>query len=187
MIFRCPASGRRLNAETMASASCASSWVGEFDFGQKARAPGTGAPRERPWRQSAAAVATEREAARRALGGCGRGGVDVAALQYVLRVQEAIDATPGPAEAVQLAATALLQAATNACGAEEVAAARSAAEQAVEAAGFEVFDTFAATLHADERWFDDPPARAQAPGGSIHASEALSDMVTQMLLNQLCA
>lgn len=58
------------------------------------------------------------------------------------------------------------------------------ARRAVEAAGFEVFDTFAATLHADERWFDEPPAREQA---SIHASEALSDMVTQMLLNQLCA
>ena len=43
--------------------------------------------------------------------------------------------------------------------------------------------SFGATLHALPRWFDD------ARGGLRHStteSEALSDVVTQMLLNQLC-
>ena len=80
------------------------------------------------------------------------GGVDLAALRYALAVQEAIDAAEAVQAAMhdercvcltatqlladaQQAATALLQAATNACRAEEVAAARAEAERAIEAAG----------------------------------------------------
>ena len=76
--------------------------------------------------------------------------MDLTALRYALKVQEANDA----AEAVQVAmhdercltatqlltdaqqaATQLLQSATNACSAEEVAAARAEVERTVEAAG----------------------------------------------------
>ena len=86
--------------------------------------------------------------ARRLLGASG--GVDLAALRYALAVQEAIDAAEAVQAAMhdkrcltatqlladaQQAATALLQAATNACRAEEVAAARAEAERAIEAAG----------------------------------------------------
>ena len=89
--------------------------------GARAPKPQPGAPRDRPWRKSAAAVAAERQEvidrhsnpplrrsdradpgfarcqARRLLGASG--GVDLAALRYALAVQEAIDA----AEAVQAA------------------------------------------------------------------------------------
>ena len=85
-----------------------------------------------------------------------------------------------------------------------VAAVNALARRLVEASGFEVFDPFAATLHADAHWFDAlPSARSGAKRrrkrdsdekGSalsgieyeIHNAEAVSDMVTQMLLNQLC-
>ena len=80
------------------------------------------------------------------------------------------------------------------------------ARRLVENAGFEVFEPWAATLHASPRWFDalpplSPRARrkARVSDGSRHGkeqrglqydsqhAEALSDMVTQMLINQLCA
>ena len=145
----------------------------DFDMGGgRAPKPQPGAPRDRPWRKSAAAVAAERQEvtdrhsnpqlcrsdradpgfarcqARRLLGASG--GVDLAALRYALAVQEAIDAAEAVQAAMhdkrcltatqlladaQQAATALLQAATNACRAEEVAAARAEAERAIEAAG----------------------------------------------------
>lgn len=66
------------------------------------------------------------------------------------------------------------------------------ARQLVEAAGFEAFDPWAATLHAAPSWFDPlPTVRGghRKTGGleyEIHSAEALSDMVTQMFLNQLC-
>ena len=51
------------------------------------------------------------------------------------------------------------------------------AREVVEAAGFEVFDPFPAGLHAEApRWYDD----------SQH-SDTLSDLVTQMLISQICA
>ena len=142
----------------------------DFDMGGgRTPKPQPGAPRDRPWRKSAAAVAAERQEvtdrhsnpplrrsdpgfarcqARRLLGASG--GVDLAALRYALAVQEAIDAAEAVQAAMhdercptatqlladaQQAATALLQAATNACRAEEVAAARAEAERAIEAAG----------------------------------------------------
>ena len=144
----------------------------DFDMGGgRAPKPQPGAPRDRPWRKSAAAVAAERQEvtdrhsnpplcrsdradpgfarcqARHLLGASG--GVDLAALRYALAVQEAIDAAEAVQAAMdercptatqlladaQQAATALLQAATNACRAEEVAAARAEAERAIEAAG----------------------------------------------------
>ena len=54
-----------------------------------------------------------------------------------------------------------------------------AARQVVEASGFEVFDPFAVGLHAPASWYNDR-------GHSNHA-DALSDAITQQLLNQLCA
>ena len=74
------------------------------------------------------------------------------------------------------------------------------ARHAVVEAGFEVFDPFAASLHASASWFDAlPKARRSRRNGpraddaetgleyEVHSAEALSDMVTQLLLNQLCA
>ena len=76
--------------------------------------------------------------------------MDLAALRYALKVQEAIDAAEAtqaassddaqlaaaqPLTDAQQAATQLLQAATNACSAEEVAAARAEVERTIEAAG----------------------------------------------------
>ena len=51
--------------------------------------------------------------------------------------------------------------------------------QVMAAAGFEVFDPFPPTLHAHRSWFD--------LGGrdSLHA-DTLSDLVTQMIINQVC-
>jgi hypothetical protein len=74
-----------------------------------------------------------------------------------------------------------------------MATANEVARRIVEQAGFEVFDPFAATLHASPSWFDALPAtavRARRSKGlafEIHTAEAVSDMMTQMLLNQLCA
>ena len=62
------------------------------------------------------------------------------------------------------------------------------AKRIVEQAGFEVFDPFAATLHASPSWFDALPAtavRARRSKGlafEIHRAEAVSDMMTQMSL-----
>ena len=53
------------------------------------------------------------------------------------------------------------------------------ARQVIEASGFEVFDPFPATLHAKKGWFDQG-------GRDLQHSDALSDLVTQLLLNQIC-
>ena len=77
-----------------------------------------------------------------------------------------------------------------------VAVVNSVARRAVEEAGFEVFDPWAATLHASASWFDALPTargRKRRDGDGrgleyeVHSAEAVSDMVTQMLINQLCA
>ena len=76
--------------------------------------------------------------------------------------------------------------------AHHMATANEVAKRIVEQAGFEVFDPFAATLHASPSWFDALPAtavRARRSKGlafEIHSAEAVSDMMTQMSLNQLC-
>ena len=57
--------------------------------------------------------------------------------------------------------------------------ANMAAREIVEGHGYEVFDPFPATQHADHRWFD------LNGKDSLH-SDVLSDLVTQMLINQLC-
>ena len=59
------------------------------------------------------------------------------------------------------------------------------ARQMVEAAGFEVFDPFAATLHADPGWFDRTSSGGALPYAT-EAAEALSDLITQLLIHQLC-
>ena len=53
------------------------------------------------------------------------------------------------------------------------------AREVVERAGFEVFDPSPALLHAQPNWYD--------VGGkdALHA-DPLSDLVTQMLINQVC-
>lgn len=53
------------------------------------------------------------------------------------------------------------------------------ARELVEAAGFEVFDPFGASLHASAEWFD----REDAGG---RRAEPLADALAQMLLNQVC-
>lgn len=68
--------------------------------------------------------------------------------------------------------------------AHHVAAFNRVARDLVEAAGFEVFDAFGVTLHAPSEWFD--PVR-HGVVHKIHEVEAVSDVETQMLLNQLCA
>ena len=57
--------------------------------------------------------------------------------------------------------------------------ANDVAREEIEASGFEVFDPFPATLHAKKGWFDQG-------GRDLQHSDALSDLVTQMLLNQIC-
>lgn len=92
----------------------------------------------RPWRKPAAAVRAERAAACVELGD---GGVDVSALFVALSTQEKIDAVMcagidvgRPVAELQAAVTTLLQAATNARPASEVAAALAALEAAAAAA-----------------------------------------------------
>jgi hypothetical protein len=80
--------------------------------------------------------------------------------------------------------------------AHHVAVVNSVARRVVEEAGFEVFEPWAATLHASASWFDALPTgrgrkRARDEQGAgleyeIHSAEAVSDMITQMLINQLC-
>ena len=60
--------------------------------------------------------------------------------------------------------------------AHHVAAVNAVARELVEAAGFEVFDPFAATLHASPTWFDKDERQA----------EPLADLLAQMLANTLC-
>ena len=67
--------------------------------------------------------------------------------------------------------------------AHHVALSNAVATRMVEAAGFEVFDAFAVTLHAPVAWMDDVRYGVKH---KVHESEAVSDLVTQMLLNQLC-
>lgn len=57
--------------------------------------------------------------------------------------------------------------------------ANAAAREIVEAHGYEVFDPYPATQHAARGWYD--------LGGkdSLHV-DSLSDLITQMLINQLC-
>jgi hypothetical protein len=65
-----------------------------------------------------------------------------------------------------------------------VAAVNKVARAIVLRAGFEVFDPFALTLHARPQWFDrEHGAREYA----TYEAEALSDMLTQLLINQLCS
>ena len=86
--------------------------------------------------------------------------------------------------------------------AHHVLVANEVARRVVEGAGFEVFDAFPLTLHADGAWFDRLRmagfnqsrfvARARRLGLTWHGLadvshvEALSDMATQMLLGMLC-
>ena len=83
--------------------------------------------------------------------------------------------------------------------AHHMAVVNSVARRLVESAGFETFDPWAATFHAAPSWFDALPvgrgrrkAHPSSSAGSrgldyeIHSAEAVSDMVTQQLLNQLC-
>lgn len=58
-------------------------------------------------------------------------------------------------------------------------AANDVAREVVEAAGFEVFDTFSAALHALPEWYDEG-------GKDNQHSDVISDLITHMLLNQLC-
>ena len=53
------------------------------------------------------------------------------------------------------------------------------ARRVVESFGFEVFDPFAAGLHDPSHWYN-------AEGHDNQHSDALSDAVTQLLVNQLC-
>ena len=53
------------------------------------------------------------------------------------------------------------------------------ARQVVDSFGFEVFDPYAAGLHAPSHWFN-------ANGHDNQHSDALADAVTQLLVNQLC-
>ena len=67
--------------------------------------------------------------------------------------------------------------------AHHVAIFNEVARELVTAAGFETFDPFGVTLHALPSWFDD----ARAPvRHHVFEAEALSDMTTQVWLNQLC-
>lgn len=98
---------------------------------------------DRPWRKSAAAVKAEREASAAILGdkdGAKAGGVSLDSVRVVMAAQELLDAAPASAdpkdlEAVQAAATTLLQVATNARPTEEIAAARATLDAAAEQAG----------------------------------------------------
>lgn len=60
-----------------------------------------------------------------------------------------------------------------------MAVANRVAREVVEAAGFEVFDSFPATLHAVPNWYD-------MNGRDNQHSDLLSDMVVHLLLNQVC-
>ena len=53
----------------------------------------------------------------------------------------------------------------------------------VEGAGFETFNGFGVTLHAPPQWFDDAKYGVKY---KIHAAEAVSDVETQALINQIC-
>jgi len=111
----------------------------EFDMGNKKNLPfqTAASKHDKPWRKSAAAVAAERKQAAEILGEAKNVGVNLSALQEMMLVQEVINTaqdSSGLAK-VQGAVTALLQVATNACEADELSAARTAVEQAVEEAG----------------------------------------------------
>ena len=58
-------------------------------------------------------------------------------------------------------------------------AANAAAREVVEAHGFEVFDPTQALVHAEPQWYD-------LNGRDALHSDALSDLITQTLINQLC-
>ena len=67
--------------------------------------------------------------------------------------------------------------------AHHVAVFNAVARDLVAAAGFEVFDSFGVTLNAHPRWFDD----ARIIRNKVFEAEALSDLTTQLWLNQLCS
>lgn len=48
----------------------------------------------------------------------------------------------------------------------------------------QVFDPFAITFHADPRWLADDLSGGADPALGLH--EVTSDLVTQLLLNQIC-
>ena len=71
--------------------------------------------------------------------------------------------------------------------AHRVNEANSLAKRMVEAAGFEVFDPFGITLHADPRWYDGSGGSG-GPHDAQSQMEATSDVLTQMLISTvLCA
>jgi hypothetical protein len=65
-----------------------------------------------------------------------------------------------------------------------VAQVNAIAKHMVEAAGFEVFDPSAATLHADPRWYDWLNGPREYDDRKI---EPVSDLTAQLLINQLCS
>ena len=67
--------------------------------------------------------------------------------------------------------------------AHHVAVFNAVARDLVAAAGFEVFDAFGVTLNAHPQWFDDMRIIRK----KVFEAEALSDLTTQLWLNQLCS
>ena len=62
--------------------------------------------------------------------------------------------------------------------------ANAIAKRLVLAAGFEVFEgAFAATLHAEPRWYDRASGQLEYDARKI---EPTSDLITQLLINQIC-
>mmetsp|Transcript_23270 Transcript_23270/g.64992 ORF Transcript_23270/g.64992 Transcript_23270/m.64992 type:complete len:315 (-) Transcript_23270:49-993(-) len=121
----------------MASPKASKFGVLEFDMTVASSRPSS--IRTRPWRKTAAEVASERAAARNILrsGRSADGGVDLCVLQFVLRLQEqASRLEPNAARsALQASLTVLRQTATNASSKEEIEAARAAVTAAATAAG----------------------------------------------------
>ena len=88
---------------------------------------------DRPWRKSAEAVREERRVIRELLGPTS-GGVDLGAVHTVLAVRELLEKEAGDGSygLIEVAATALLQVATNASPESEVASARASLLSAVK-------------------------------------------------------
>ena len=55
------------------------------------------------------------------------------------------------------------------------------ASELVKGAGFEVFDPLPATLHASPAWLDGSTASE-----TLGLHDTISDLITQMLINQIC-
>ena len=58
-------------------------------------------------------------------------------------------------------------------------AANAIAREVVEGHGFEVFDPSVALIHASPQWYD-------LNGKDALHSDPISDLITQMLINQIC-